>query len=39
MRYVISLLTIMVCLGVGACASNTGTGPRSPDSYGGPRGY
>ncbi|HEX2336141.1 MAG TPA: hypothetical protein VHI72_06670 [Hyphomicrobiaceae bacterium] len=35
MRSIITLLTIIVCLGIGACAANTGGGPRSPDSYGG----
>jgi hypothetical protein len=35
MRSIITLLTVIVCLGIGACASNTGTGPRSPDTYGG----
>lgn len=33
MRSVITLLAVIVCLGVGACAS--GTGSRSPDTYGG----
>jgi hypothetical protein len=33
MRSVITLLTVIVCLGIGACAANTGS--RSPDSYGG----
>jgi hypothetical protein len=39
MRSVITLLTVIVCLGVGACATGTGTGTssgqRSPDTYGG----
>jgi hypothetical protein len=35
MRSIIILLTIIVCLGMGACSSNTGDGPRSPDTYGG----
>jgi hypothetical protein len=35
MRSIITLLTVIVCLGIGACAANTGGGPRSPDTYGG----
>jgi hypothetical protein len=35
MRSIITLLTVIVCLGIGACSANTGDGPRSPDSYGG----
>jgi hypothetical protein len=35
MRSIITLLTVIVCLGIGACAANTGGGSRSPDTYGG----
>jgi hypothetical protein len=35
MRSIITLLTVIVCLGIGACSANTGDGPRSPDTYGG----